>query len=212
MPSLPRIGRALYWFFSFVVVVLAFRWVPTGVEKAIPAMAYHLGKRDIYLYTHMMASAVPMALIPFQVSARFRARHLRLHRWMGWAALAGIYVGGLALFPLAAAQPLPAWGRAGFMVSGVIWLTAASIGLWFLLVRRDIRRHRWWMLITAAVIFGAVTQRLMLPVWIGTGQPFKVAYSLSAWSAWPINLSLFFAWQYRAKLRALLAFQVVRAR
>jgi uncharacterized membrane protein YozB (DUF420 family) len=195
-------GRSLYWFFSFVVVILAVRWIPEGVEKAIPNMVYHLAERKGYLYTHMLASIIPMALVPLQLSNRFRAKYKQVHRWMGWAAVAGIYIGGLALFPLAMNQPLPAWGRAGFMFSGTVWIVAATIGFYFIRVG-NIRLHRWWMMITAAVLFGAVTQRFALPVFIGFGFEFKAAYSLSAWSASPVNLSLFFLWQYRRKIRGL---------
>ena len=203
MNKLGKTGRGLYWFFSFVIVALALRWLFGGVEATIPAMVYHLEERALYLFTHMLASILPMALIPLQLSNRFRARHPRWHRRLGWVALAGVFIGGLALFPLAANQPLPAWGRAGFMFSGTVWIGSAVIGLWHVL-RGDIRRHRWWMTVTAAVIFGAVTQRFALPFWIGLGYEFKTAYSLSAWVASPVNLGLLFLWQSRRRLRGLL--------
>ena len=202
MNKLRITGRGLYWFFSFVVVALALRWLFGGVERAIPAMAYHLDERAAYLYTHMLASILPMALIPLQLSTRFRVRHAKWHRRLGWVAVLGIYVGGLALFPLAANQPLPDWGKAGFMFSGTVWIGAATVGFWYIR-RGNIRLHQRWMVITAAVIFGAVTQRFALPFWIGMGFEWKIAYSLSAWVASPVNLSLLFLWQYRARIRGL---------
>ena len=37
----------------------------------------------------------------------------------------------------------------------------------------------------------------MFPLYRELGIPFDIAYGLSAWSAWIINLGLFFGWQYR---------------
>ncbi len=194
-----RIGRNLYWFFSFVVVILALRWIWGGVEAAIPSVAHHLRNHAVPLYLHMLASIVPMAFIPFQLSNRFRARHPRAHRVMGWSAIVGVYVGGVALLPLAVNIDLPAWGQAGFVLAGLLWLACVSMGLFFIL-RRNLRLHRWWMMITATVIFGAVTQRLALPVFIVAGLDFKTAYSLTPYTAFSLNLMVFFAWQYRRSL------------
>jgi hypothetical protein len=178
-----KTARFLYWFFSAVVVVLAFRWVPFGVDWTIPNMSYHMESRKWLLYTHMVASAVPMAFVPFQISNKFRAKFPRLHINMGRAAIAGVFLGGFSLFALVPHMDIPIWGRAGFFISGLLWV-----------------------MITATIIFGAVTQRLALPIWIGFGFPFKEAYSLSAWSAWSVNLTLFFAWQYRRKWLGALGF------
>jgi len=198
-----KTARILYWFFSFVVVGLAFRWVPFGVEYSIPAVAYHLPERAGLLYFHMVASAIPMAFIPFQIWNKFRMKRLWLHRWMGWASLVGIYLGGVSLIPLALHIPLPGWGQAGFVLAALLWMGAGSIGLYYMR-KRNQRLHRWWMMITATIIFGAVTQRIALPFWISFGYSHKIAYSLSPWSAFSLNLTLFFIYQYRGKIRAVL--------
>ncbi len=193
----------LYWFFSFVVVALAFRWVPFGVKYSIPAVAYHMEDRFVLLYFHMVASAVPMAFIPFQIWTKFRVRRLRLHRWMGWLSIVGVYLGGASLIPLALYIPVPGWGQAGFIVAALLWMSAATVGLYFIR-RRNQRLHRWWMMITATIIFGAVTQRLALPFWISLGFSHKYAYSLSPWTAFTLNLSLFFLYQYRRRILSFL--------
>jgi len=198
-----KTGLILYWFFSFVVVILAFRWVPSGVVKSIPAVAYHLPERAGLLYFHMLASAIPMGFIPFQLRTKFRVKNLRRHRIMGWLSVLGIYLGGLSLIPLALHIPIYGWGQAGFIMGALLWMGSASIGLYHIRTR-DQRRHRWWMMITATIIFGAVTQRLALPFWISLGFPFKSAYSLSPWTAFSLNLALFFTYQYRLKIRSFL--------
>jgi hypothetical protein len=85
------------------------------------------------------------------------------------------------------------------VLAGLLWLACVSMGLFFIL-RRNLRLHRWWMMITATVIFGAVTQRLALPVFIVAGLDFKTAYSLTPYTAFSLNLMVFFAWQYRRSL------------
>jgi len=196
-------ARALYWFFSFVVVILAIRWVPNGVANTMPEMAYHMESRQVLLYLHMIASLFPMAFIPFQINNKFRTKNQQLHRWMGWASIIGIYVGGLSLLPLAAYIPVPGWGRFGFMLAGSLWMAAGTVGLYFIL-KRNLKLHRWWMMITAAIIFGAVTQRFALPIWITVGFDWKTAYSLSAYSGFTVNLTAFFLWQYRRAIRSFL--------
>jgi uncharacterized membrane protein YozB (DUF420 family) len=197
------LGRNLYWFLSFVTVAIAFRWLWGGVGAAIPSVANHLDDRAVALYLHMVGSAVPMALIPFQLSNRFRAAHPQVHRVMGWCAIAGAYLGGVSLMPLAVGIDIPVWGRSGFVLAGLLWLCCVSAGLYFIL-RRDLRLHRWWMMVTATVIFGAVTQRLVLPLFIGVGFDHRTAYSLTPYTAFTFNLIVFFAWQYRRSLARLL--------
>lgn len=198
-------ARIFYWFFSFVVVALAFRWaLPGGVAANIPAMDYHLQDRKALLYLHMIGSLIPMAFIPFQIWNGFRMKRPAMHRWMGRASVLGIYVGGLSLIPLAVYIPVPDWGRFGFMLAGSLWMAAASVGLYYIIVKRNMRLHRWWMMITAAIIFGAVTQRFALPIWITVGFDWKIAYSLSAYSGFSFNLTLFFLWQYRKKIGVML--------
>jgi len=200
-----RIGRILYWFFSGVVVVLAFRWaLPGGVTVNIPHMTHHIEDgRAVWLYLHMISSLVPMAFIPFQITDRFRMKHKTLHKWMGWASVVGIFIGALTLLPLTLYTLVPAWGKFGFALSGMIWFVMGMIGLYYIAIRRNLVLHKKWMTLTAVVIFGAVTQRFALPVWITFGFEWKIAYSLSAYSGWSVNLSLYYLWKNRSRLKAL---------
>lgn len=65
-----------------------------------------------------------------------------------------------------------------------------TTGIAFASIRRgDVRNHRAWMLRSFALVFGAVTLRLELPLLIGAFQgDFTPAYRIVAWLAWVPNL------------------------
>lgn len=197
------VSRTLYWLLSFILVIMAFRWLPDGLEKTIPWVAYQLQDNALALYVHMISAAIPMAIIPFQLWGRFRLVSARLHRYLGRIAVISIMISGISLMPLALNIDAPVWGRAGFMIGGVLWMGAAVIAVYYAW-RRDIDRHRWWMMLTATLIFGAVTLRFTFPVFRDVGFfSFEVAYSLAGWSSWSFNLTGFFLWQYRRQIWAL---------
>ncbi|MFV2038324.1 MAG: DUF2306 domain-containing protein [Paracoccaceae bacterium] len=196
-------SRTLYWLLSFILVIMAFRWLPDGLEKTIPWVAYQLQDNAVALYVHMISAAIPMAIIPFQLWGRFHRARPRLHRYLGSIAVISTMISGMSLIPLALNIDAPAWGQAGFIIGGVLWMSAAAIAVYYVW-RRDYERHRWWMMITATLIFGAVTLRFTFPVFRDVGLfSFEVAYSLAGWSSWTFNLTGFFAWQYRRQIRAL---------
>ena len=147
-------------------------------------------------------SSVPMAIIPFQLWTPLRTTRPRLHRVMGWIAVVGIFVGGISIVPLALNMDIPTWGKCGFITGGVMWLVSAAIAV-ISAVQKNFDRHRWFMLMTAALIFSSVTIRLVFPLYRQMGIPFETAYAIAGWSSWMINLGVFFAWQNQRKFRTL---------
>jgi len=204
MNKTATLGGALYWILSFTVVALAFRWIPRGVEVSIPSVAYQLVDNKVPLYTHMTVSAVAMALIPFQLWTRLRTARPRLHRYMGRVCFAAILLGGISVVPLALSMHIPAWGQYGFILGGAMWVCSAIIAVKFAR-QRNFRRHRWWMLVTAALIFTSVTLRVVFPMFRQLGYSFEIAYALVGWSSWMINLGALSAWHYRHRVQQFLS-------
>ncbi len=52
----------------------------------------------------------------------------------------------------------------------------------------DVRAHRGWMIRSFALLFGAVTLRIELPILISLFGGFEPAYRIVAWSSWVPNL------------------------
>jgi len=140
------------------------------------------------IYTHVFASAVALALGPFQFATRLRAARPALHRWSGRIYLGiGVLLGGLAGLLVA----FDAFGgliaRFGFACLAVAWLFT---GIKAYLANRagDIASHRRWMVRNFALTFAAVTLRLWLPGLVASGVTMEVAYPVIAWLCWVPNV------------------------
>ncbi len=143
--------------------VFAYGFLPLG-SVVHPDMRPTFGTQaPALLYVHVFASAVAMALGPFQFSARLRARNPALHRWMGRLYLGiGVLFGGLAGLYVA----LYAFGgtiaQAGFACLALAWLYTGARA--YAAIRaRDLVAHRRWMVRNFALTFAAVTLRIWLP-------------------------------------------------
>jgi uncharacterized membrane protein len=167
--------------------IAVYGFMPLGVAVH-PDIRATFETQRMGIYVHVFASAVALALGPFQFSARLRARRLSVHRWSGRVYLGvGVLVGGLAgLFMAAHAYGGPA-SRLGFAGLAIGWLYTGLRAYWA--VRSgDIASHRRWMVRNFALTFAAVTLRLWLPASMASGIPFDLAYPVIAWLCWVPNL------------------------
>ena len=221
MKSMSHIGWGLFWFLSFLGGFLAFRFVPTGFSQGfLPALDqgfigalyegvyvgikedfshifYHVQDRLTPLLFHILIGAVPIFCIPFQLWRGFRQKHLKLHRWMGRASLAGIILSGWGAINIAVAMDIPAWGRAGFVIGASVWVGSAIWGT-YLVINKRLRAHQDWMVMTAAMTFGAVMIRLEFPIWRQFFS-FEIAYAYAAWSSWVFNVAAVMIWRYATR-------------
>jgi uncharacterized membrane protein len=121
-------------------------------------------------YAHILPGVVYLLGAPWQLSRRFRNRHITLHRRLGRVVLpAGVAAGVFAivfgtLFPFGGMLEASAT-----VVFGAYFLTALVIA--FIAIRdRDVTRHRRWMIRAFAVGLAIATIR----VWIGVFQGFGI--------------------------------------
>jgi uncharacterized membrane protein len=140
------------------------------------------------IYAHVFASAVALALGPFQFVTRLRATHSGLHRWSGRLYLGlGVLVGGIAgLFVAFSAFGGPL-ARVGFVCLAVAWLVS-GIKAYQAIRSQDVVSHRRWMVRNFALTFAAVTLRFWLPGMIVSGVSMDVAYPVVAWLCWVPNV------------------------
>ena len=137
--------------------------------------------------THLFAAAVALALGPWQLNARFRARHLNVHRWMGRTYVVAVVLGGAAGLVLATVSQGGLAAHIGFGLLGVLWM--AATGAAYRRIRAgDQAAHRRWMIRSYSLAFAAVMLRIYLPVSIVAGMPFETAYQTIAWLCWVPNL------------------------
>lgn len=198
-----RVGVALLSLGVAGYAVFAYGFLPLG-SIVHPDMRATFETYSLGIYAHIFASALALALGPFQFWAGLRSRRPALHRWMGRLYLGlGVLVGGLAgLFM--------AWHAFGGLVSqlgfGALALAWLYTGLRAYLAIRagDISAHRRWMVRNFALTFAAVTLRLWLPASFATGIPFELAYPAIAWLCWVPNLA-WAEWRLRLPMQRAVA-------
>ncbi|QKE84206.1 DUF2306 domain-containing protein [Arthrobacter sp. NEB 688] len=114
-------------------------------------------------YGHMLPGVAYLLGAPLQLSARFRAGHLRLHRRLGRVLLACALVSGVLAVVLGFVF---AWGggaeTSATLVFGSWFVLCLSLALRAVRARR-IADHRRWMVRAFAVGLGVATIRL----WVG---------------------------------------------
>jgi len=170
---------------GYAVVVYAS--LPLGAAVH-PNLRASFAARPVGIYAHVFASAVALALGPFQFSKSLRMRHLGLHRWSGRLYLGvGVLIGGAAGLLIAFRAFGGVVAQAGFACLAVAWLYT-GFRAYRAIRARDTALHRRWMVRNFALTFAAVTLRIWLPLSIVTGLPFELAYPTIAWLCWVPNL------------------------
>lgn len=147
---------------------------------------------------HVLPGGLLLALGPLQFSRRIRNRHVRFHRGSGrLLVLATLIVVGTALYfgllmPYGGASE--ALATALFGGFGLV----AVIRAYLAIRRRQVARHREWMIRAFAVAIGVsairVVGALLDPVLTSAGYRAPQIFALSLWSGWLLTLGTAELW------------------
>ena len=153
---------------------------------------------------HIVSAGVYALLGAFQFAPSFRRRRPGWHRAAGrLVALCGLLVGLSALW-MTLFYPWPKGDGALLYALRLLFGSAmvGSIVLGFTAIRRrDVRRHRAWMMRGYALGLGAGTQALTLAAGeLIAGPPSELSRALLMGAAWVINLAVA-EWAIRKRLR-----------
>lgn len=147
---------------------------------------------------HLVPGGLVLVLAPFQFSSRVRRRHLRLHRWSGRVLLASAVILSLSALFFGLLMPYggPAEAAATALFGGVFLL---ALGRAFVAIRRrEVARHREWMIRAFAIAIGVSTVRFVMPVLDLTLTPAGLRppalFALSLWIGWAITLGAAELW------------------
>lgn len=189
----PRTRVPRWWGFAVVLAVgvaaYSLRYVVLGEGAYVPELAESFRARPVAVMLHTLFGPIALTLGLVNLLPAMRQRR----RWGAHRLLGRVYLGsalalgtaGLYLAFHAAGGP---GTRVGFGLLAVATLTTVVQG--YRAVRRgDITSHRQWMLRSYALIFGAVTLRIWLPILIiAYHGAFVPAYRWVAWLSWVPNL------------------------
>lgn len=192
-----RFGRRVVWgictFLCLVTGAYALRFVVVGFADVPDEVASNHFLSPGGLRLHIAVTAIAILVAPWQFARKLRDRLPFVHRAMGRIYLVTGFVGigtGTAI-ALGSSQGLVA--GAGFLCLGLSWLTVTAVA--YRMIRaRDYEAHRRWMLRSFALIFGAVTLRIYLPISFALGLEFGSSYPVIAWINWVPNILLIEWW------------------
>jgi uncharacterized membrane protein len=181
---------------AFIVVgyAVGLLWVPEYRPSFLRA---RIADAPLAVFGHIAASAIALAIGPFQLSTRLRTRRLELHRWMGRVYIISVIVGSCSAIALATKSMGGVPAHVGFGLLGGLWVLTATLAYQRIKVY-DIADHRRWMIRSYSLAFAAVMLRIYLPIAVTVMRiPFDQAYAAIAWLCWVPNLILAEWWFLR---------------
>jgi hypothetical protein len=155
---------------------------------------------------HIISVTLFCILGAFQFAPGFRRRHPVWHRRTGRVLMVAGLLSGLSGLWMTQFYPLHAINQQGVLLYGFRLLIGAamvgSIALsWAAIMRRDIARHRAWMIRGYAIGQGAGTQVFTLLPWtLIVGMPSELTRDILMIVGWLINLAVA-EWIIRRQVR-----------
>jgi uncharacterized membrane protein len=159
--AVSSVGVALYSLRYYGVALGHWPLVDVGIQRVIENV-------PLQALTHMLIAPIALLLGPLQFLSSLRAKHPKVHRYIGRIYVASCVIaglGGLATAFHASGGPI---AGLGFGILAVLWI-GATLGGWWAAVRRKLELHRLAMRLSYAMTFGAVTLRLQIPLGFALG-------------------------------------------
>jgi uncharacterized membrane protein YozB (DUF420 family) len=116
-----------------------------------------------------------------------------------------VTIAALTTPPIAFNMSYPMWSEIGFAIGSIAWFAALVMGIYWIR-KGEPERHRRWMVMMAALCFGAVSFRLQLPV-LRLFFDMELVFPYLGWTCWVPNVLVVAWWWHRdvARGRAPLA-------
>jgi uncharacterized membrane protein YozB (DUF420 family) len=196
----PRLVVAILVVALIATPVLTFPYVL--LDRDASRIAVQTDLAWVALVIHVPVAALAMIVGALQFFARIRARR-QVHRaigrtFLGLGTLAFVVTG----IPLALSTPDGNITRFGVLVPALAWPVVAAIA-WRAIRRRDVARHREWMIRLYAITFFAITARMVTPLLLLVQVPImqsrydgdvqaavEASIPYGQWLGWIINLAI----------------------
>ena len=188
-----------------IIVTLLYGGQGTSVARVAEVAEFDARFRDHRVITlvHILAGGAFVALVPLQLSRPIRTRYPAFHRWTGRALIAfAVAGGGTALF---FGLGMPFGGPLEAIVIALVgaWLFTSLARAYVAIRRRDVARHREWMLrvvaacigVTVVRIAGAAADLALTP----NGLRAADAFVLALWTGWAATFAVAEWWIRRTR-------------
>lgn len=185
------VRRAGWWsFFLLIASYSAYAVYLAGLEVlAIAGVVDGAKPRalPVAFVVHAVTGGVALTAGALQFNRRLRIRRRGLHRVVGRVYVGAIWAASITGLASALLFDVAVAARVGFGVVALLWFVTTTIAL-VAIRRREVARHREWMIRSYALSLFFVT----LELWAGgldaTPLTADVAYPLAVWMAWLVNL------------------------
>lgn len=160
-----------------------------------------------FLMTHISFGSLALILGPVQFSEKLRAKSKTIHRTFGKIYMLSILIAGIIGVYLSVKSTDGLASQLGFLSLCAVWLITTVMG--FVSIRkREIQKHREWMLRSYAVTLVFITFRFwaIIPVMI-TGT-YGLLYGLTIIYSWAFNLALV-EWIIRSRRKSSQSYKLI---
>ncbi|BCD95993.1 DUF2306 domain-containing protein [Marinagarivorans cellulosilyticus] len=155
-----------------------------------PDQALHYFAMPWPVVTHIVCGTIFNLIAPFQFAGIIRRRYPLWHRWAGRVLILCAFGAGAS--SLWMNHFYPAFGGTmkylGILAHNIVLLGSLILSVKAIL-RRDIARHRAWMMRAVAAMLSPATQRLLIIPWVGiTGILNDTIIAAVIWGGLAVNL------------------------
>ena len=149
---------------------------------------------------HMATGGFALLLVP----AAIAFAGTRWHRFIARVAAADVVVAAITAFPVALESPVTRMTAAGFTTQATLWLALLALGV-RAIRRGDVKAHRTFMLLMAAVTSGAMVFRVYLALWVALNgyAHFRYFYACDAFAGWVTPLAAMAIWLWARERKTL---------
>lgn len=174
----------------------------TGVMPADPANAHYV-KHALLISFHIIPGLLFLVLGPLQFVVSIRARWPKAHRISGRIFIVSGFM--MAISAIAINIVFPPFGGIFKSIAVYIFSLAQIVTLTIALraiLRRDIARHRAWMIRAFAIGLAISTMRIFfIPAYLLYGVPSDFTVGLGMWIGFLVNIAVaeFILWRERSK-------------
>ncbi len=202
--NVPTAWAVVLFLIAVVLVFAALRVsidsqnIATGVIPDEGEFDRRYAQNPLLAYVHIIPGVVYLVLAPFQISRRFRNRHLGLHRKMGRILVPTGIVSGVFGIVFGFFFSFGGFLEASASVVFGTWFVIALILAYRFIRAGDTVRHRRWMIRAFAIGLGVGTIRL----WIGLFQGFGLlddvtSFGVAFWLSWTLHVIAAEIWLWR---------------
>jgi uncharacterized membrane protein len=193
--NVPAAWGIVFFLIAIVLVFATIRVVndsqnlASGVLPSEEEFDRRYAEHAVLAYAHILPGVIYLVLAPFQISRRFRNRHLPLHRKMGRVLVPLGIAGGLFGIIFGILYSFGGFAEASAAVVFGSWFVFCLAYAYMHIRAGDTVSHRRWMIRAFAIGLGVGTIR----IWIGLFQGFGLldevtSFGVAFWVAFTMHL------------------------